>query len=96
MDNKFSINIKIGERIYPLRIERADEERIRLAAKLINEKVTSYKQKYSDRDVQDCLAMACIQFANKMLELESKADDTPVVEAVQGLNDKIEQFLQNS
>jgi cell division protein ZapA len=96
MDDKFSINIKIGERIYPLRIERADEERIRLAAKLIDEKVSSYKQKYSDRDVQDCLAMASIQFATKMLELESKADDTPVVDAVKEINDKIEQFLQGN
>ena len=53
MDDKFSINVKIGERFYPLRIDRADEERIRLAAKLINDKVTLYKQKYSDKDVQD-------------------------------------------
>lgn len=89
------INVKIGERIYPLRIDRADEERIRLAVKLINEKVTSYKQRYSDKDDQDCLSMALLQFVIKLLELESKADDTPVVSAVQDLNDRLEQILQD-
>ena len=96
MDDKFSINVKIGERIYPLRIDRADEERIRLAAKLINDKVTLYKQKYSDKDVQDCLTMASLQFVIKMLELESRNDESPVISAVAELNEKLEQLLLNA
>ena len=96
MDDKFSINVKIGERFYPLRIDRADEERIRLAAKLINDKVTLYKQKYSDKDVQDCLTMASLQFVIKMLELESRNDESPVISAVTELNEKLEQLLLNA
>lgn len=93
MDDKFSINVKIGERFYPLRIDRTDEERIRMAAKLINEKVTLYKDRYADKDIQDCLTMASLQFVIKMLELEGRQDVSPVVAAVAELNDRLEQLL---
>ncbi|HEY3388760.1 MAG TPA: cell division protein ZapA, partial [Prolixibacteraceae bacterium] len=39
MDDKLSININIADRMYPLRIDRKEEEGIRKAAKIINEKV---------------------------------------------------------
>ncbi|TAJ12435.1 cell division protein ZapA [Marinilabiliaceae bacterium JC017] len=93
MDDKLSIRVNVAERFYPLRIDRRDEERIRLAAKLINEKVLQYKQKYSDKDVQDFLAMAALQYVIKMLELESHHDVSPVVEAVRELTDKLEGIL---
>ena len=51
-----SININIADRLYPLRVDRKEEEDIRKAAKIINEKVVQYKQKYTGKDVQDCLA----------------------------------------
>ena len=43
MDDKLSIRVNVADRYYPLRIDRNDEERIRLAAKLINDKVLQYK-----------------------------------------------------
>lgn len=94
-DNKLSITVKIAERIYPLRIDFAEEERIRLAAKLINEKVNSYKEKYSDKDIQDCLTMVSLQSVLKMLELESQQDVSPMVVAVEELNQKLEQLLSD-
>ncbi len=36
---EISIKINIADRVYPLRVESAEEEVIRHAAKLINEKV---------------------------------------------------------
>ena len=56
MDDKLSININIADRLYPLRIERKEEENIRKAAKIINDKVVQYKQRYPSKDIQDCLA----------------------------------------
>ncbi|MDY6800169.1 MAG: cell division protein ZapA, partial [Bacteroidota bacterium] len=56
MDEKLSIRVNVADRYYPLKIDRSDEEKIRKAAKLINEKVLQYKQRYSDKDVQDFLA----------------------------------------
>jgi cell division protein ZapA len=93
MDDKLSIRVNVAERYYPLRIDRNDEERIRLAARLINDKVTQYKQHYADKDMQDFLAMASLQMVIKMLELENQQDDTPIVEAVKDLDKKLEELL---
>jgi cell division protein ZapA len=93
MDDKLSIRVNVAERYYPLRIDRNDEEQIRLASKLINEKVFQYKQKYADKDVQDFLAMAALQYVIKLLELESQHSETVVVDAVRVLNNKLEEIL---
>jgi cell division protein ZapA len=93
MDDKLSIRVNVAERFYPLRIDRQDEERIRLAARLINEKITQYKQRYADKDVQDFLAMAALQYVIKVLELENQHDESLVVEAVRTLERKIDDIL---
>ncbi len=93
MDEKLSIRVNIADRYYPLRIDRNDEERIRLAAKLINEKVLQYKQRYADKDVQDFLAMATLQYVIKLLELENQHDINPFIEAVQELNEQLDDIL---
>jgi len=58
MDDKLSIRVNVADRYYPLKVERENEEKIRKAARMINEKVLQYKQRYTDKDVQDFLAMA--------------------------------------
>ena len=95
MDDKLSIRVNVAERFYPLRIDRQDEERIRMAARLINEKVSQYKQRYADKDVQDFLAMAALQFVIKLLELENQHDESEMVDAVKDLNRKLEEILHN-
>jgi len=95
MDDKLSIRVNIADRYYPLRIDRNDEERIRLAAKLINEKVLQYKQRYSDKDVQDFLAMATLQYVIKLLELENQHDVNPFIEMVRDLNQQLDDVLSN-
>ncbi|MGQ1948020.1 cell division protein ZapA [Geofilum sp. OHC36d9] len=95
MDNKLSINVKVAERSYPLRVDRNDEERIRKAAKLINDKVLQYKQRYNDKDVQDFLAMAALQYVIKALELENGQDLMPVLDAVAAMDQKLEQVLSD-
>ncbi|SFE90624.1 cell division protein ZapA [Thermophagus xiamenensis] len=93
MDDKLSIRVNVADRYYPLRIDREDEEKIRKAARLINEKVLQYKQRYHDKDVQDFLAMASLQYVIKLLELENKQDYLPVIDAVKDLNDKLDAIL---
>jgi len=95
MDEKLSIRVNVADRFYPLRIDRKDEERIRLAAKMINDKVLQYKQRYSDKDVQDFLAMASLQYVIKLLELENRHDVDPMIEAVRELNDQLEDILSD-
>jgi len=82
MDDKLSIRVNVADRYYPLRVDPSDEERIRKAARLINDKVLQYKQRYNDKDVQDFLAMAALQFVIKALEGEESQDTTPLINAI--------------
>jgi len=94
MDNKLSLKVNIADRYYPLKIESKDEEKIRKAARLINDKVLQYKQRYNDKDIQDFLAMAALQFVTRMNEMEDKFDISPLEQKLQELNEELEEYLK--
>jgi len=94
MDDKLSIKVNLAERYYPLKIDRDDEEKIRRAARLINEKVLQYKQKYADKDTQDFLAMAALQFVIKVMETEDQMEMTPFEEKVKEISERMDEILK--
>jgi len=92
--DQFRINIKIEGRIYPLSIDRKDEEKYRIAAKNINETITKYKQLFRDKDAQDILAMAAFQIALAKTEISEREDKTLFIDEIKNLNDDISDFLK--
>lgn len=94
MDDKLSIRVNVADRYYPLKVEREDEEKIRRAARMINEKVLQYKQRYTDKDVQDFLAMAALQFVIRLIEEEEKLSSDYLPGALKELTQKIEAVLE--
>ena len=92
-DNKLSIRINVAERLYPLRIVMQDEERLRRAARMINDKLSQYKQRYVDRDLQDALAITALQFVVRLIELEEKHDVSPVINDLMALDKELEDYL---
>jgi cell division protein ZapA (FtsZ GTPase activity inhibitor) len=94
MDDKLSIRVNVADRYYPLKVERENEEKIRKAARMINEKVLQYKQRYSDKDVQDFLAMASLQYVIKLNEEEEKLNTDQFSEAIKELIKRIDTVLE--
>ncbi len=94
MDEKLSIRINIIDRYYPLKIDSRDEEKIRKAGKIINDKVLQYKQKYADKDAQDFLAMAALQYVTKLIELEEQENPSSLLDSIKELNEEIEVYLR--
>jgi cell division protein ZapA len=94
MEDKLSIRVNVADRYYPLKIDRNDEEKIRKAAKLINEKVIQYRQKYNDKDLQDFLAMAALQFVIKMLESENRFEIAPIIDELNELEEQFGDYLE--
>ena len=89
MDDKLSIRVNVADRYYPLKVESENEERIRKAARMINEKVLQYKQRYVDKDIQDFLAMAALQYVIRLIEIEEKESDTSLAEGLREMSEKI-------
>ncbi|OIP03435.1 MAG: hypothetical protein AUJ97_04460 [Bacteroidetes bacterium CG2_30_32_10] len=65
------ITISIADRPYRLAINNEkEEENVRKAAVLINEKLKEYSTHYAFKDKQDLLAMVVLQFAAKVMDIE--------------------------
>ena len=94
--DKLSIRVSIADRNYPLKVEREEEERIRKAARMINEKVQQYKLKYADKDLQDFLAMAALQYVIKLTEEEEKLEKDYLPETLRELIQKIDSAIDSN
>jgi cell division protein ZapA len=90
-----SIKIKIADREYPMKVKLADEERVRMAGKLINEKIKSYREQFGIDDKQDLLAMVAFDcLIDKMAADETyQAIDQTVFEKVNQLNHLVSQSI---
>jgi len=93
-DDKLTIRVNIADRYYPITIERQEEEVVRKAAKRINDTVLQYRKLYKDKDGQDFLAMAVLQYVNKLIVSEEKQNIAPFVEEIKGIESELEDYLQ--
>lgn len=89
MDEELSINVTIADRRYPMRIKRSEEEKIRKAAKIINERILQYQQRYSGKDNQDCLAMSALQFVIQVMETMEQSNISPFIKQIEEINDQL-------
>ncbi len=93
--DELSIKIKIGDREYPMKVKRHEEERVRAAGKVINDKLKSYREQFGLDDKQDLLAMTAFDcLVEKMAAEESDhAVDQSVVDKVNQLNQMVSQAI---
>ena len=92
---ELSIKIKIADREYPMKVKREDEERVRMASRLINEKLKSYRDQFGLEDKQDLLAMVAFDsLVEKMTTEEThQVIDQTVYEKVTHLNHLVSQSI---
>ncbi|GHT14004.1 hypothetical protein AGMMS4956_11080 [Bacteroidia bacterium] len=94
MEDKLSIRINIAERFYPMRIERQDEENVRLAAKMVNEKLSDIRQKQPERDLQDLLSMTSFRIALSLIEQTQNQDKNIAIKGMLDLDKKLTEYLE--
>lgn len=92
--DQFRINIRIEGRVYPLSIDRKEEERYRKAAKAVNETVGKFRKLFHDKDSQDILAMVAFQVALDHTELLERDDKSLFMDGLKDINDDISDFLR--
>jgi cell division protein ZapA (FtsZ GTPase activity inhibitor) len=72
---EISITVTISDRPYRLTVYKNEEETVKKAAKLIDQKVKEYAVHYAFKDKQDLLAMVALQFTTSLLNNENQAVD---------------------
>jgi len=92
---EISIKINIADRVYPLKVNAEEEEIIRRAAKLINDRIKEFQENYAVRDKQDLLSMCVLHYATASLKAEKKVtvEDTEVTEKVYQLDYLLTEFF---
>lgn len=63
MQELVAINILIGDRNYRIKIDPKDEETVRKAVKVIQDKIIEFKIQFAGKDMQDYIAMVLVWFA---------------------------------
>ena len=93
-ESNFRINIKIDGRNYPLNIDRRDEERYRKAAKIVNETIAEFRNRFQNNDQQDIMAMTAFQAVLNYVRMENRQDYSQFIDELKDLKDDISDFLQ--
>jgi cell division protein ZapA (FtsZ GTPase activity inhibitor) len=92
---EISIKINIADRVYPLKINSEDEENVRKAAKLVNDRLKEFQENYAVRDKQDLLSMCVLQIATEHLNLDRQQSTTSltVTQKIEQIDKKLTEFL---
>ena len=92
---EISIKINIADRVYPLKVNMEEEEIIRRAAKMINDRIKEYQDNYAVRDKQDLLSMSVLHYATATLKAEKKVmhEATEVADTVYELDRLLNDFF---
>ncbi len=92
MEHKeISIKVLIGDRQYPLKISSEEEENVRKAAKLVNERSKFYTENFSVQDKQDAIAMSALEFASE--NLNAVSNDQSISAEMEQLLIELDQYL---
>lgn len=96
-DEKFLLTLTIGDRKYPLKISKSDEEAFRNAAKTINDKINQYRVAFGanpDMTTQDFMAMTAIQALVENFSLGSKNNTKPYEDTIGSLVKELDIYLK--
>ncbi|MCQ2318918.1 MAG: cell division protein ZapA [Bacteroidales bacterium] len=69
--NDVKVNVVIAGRSYRLNVDKTEEDNVRRAVGMINERVEEYKRVYSDKDYLSLVSMVCIQLATTVVKNEN-------------------------
>ncbi|MEP7129006.1 MAG: cell division protein ZapA [Chitinophagales bacterium] len=72
MSEIISINVTIGDRMYPLKVRGEDEPVVRQAEQLLNHKYSEFQLRFSGQEKLDYLAMSSLM---NMVEVMKQQED---------------------
>lgn len=92
---EISVKINIADRIYPLKINIEEEENVRRAAKLINDRLKEFQENYAVKDKQDLLSMCVLQIATENLKLDKEQNNltSDLSGQIQIIDKKLSEYL---
>lgn len=92
--DELSLRLKIADREYPMKVKSVEEEKVRKAAKMVNEKLKVFRNQFGIDDKQDLLAMVAFDCMIKFIkEHDQHSDDGELQELLDNINQKLSEHL---
>ena len=88
------INIVVGDRTYRIRINRSDEEKVRLVIRKINDQLLQFKTNFAGKDMQDYIAMVLLWFVTEQQDGHLNPELVKVTEQLTSLETLLDQALE--
>ena len=95
LSDTLPIRITLGRQEYDIKVKRQDEEIFRKAAKMINEKLGKYEQKFIGQSYEKYLSISLLDFAVHSIRLQQDKDVSYFMESIKELSDEIDDTLSN-
>ena len=93
-NEKMKIRLNIADGIYPMTINRKDEELYRKAATMINEKVNTYRERVPGGKREDYIVMVAYEFAFELANKRWENDTLPYQKKLEELTRELEERLR--
>ncbi|MCQ2607946.1 MAG: cell division protein ZapA [Bacteroidales bacterium] len=94
MNEKQSIVLTIFDRSYSLTIPAENEEIYRNASKRINEMIERLRHQFPQKDEQDWLRLACLQFEINELSLDKELQKDELGDSIQKEVEELDEFIK--
>tara|TARA_B110000444_G_scaffold261429_1_gene313441 strand:+ start:243 stop:548 length:306 start_codon:yes stop_codon:yes gene_type:complete len=96
--DKLRIKVSIAGRIYPLSINRSEEEGIRRATVEIEKIIKQFESNYAVNDKQDLLAMCALQLSSKVENTkgENLINSSEIYSVVDSVYSEITDLIESS
>ncbi len=91
MEKSLSVNLRIDGRKYPIKAGEQEEENLRKAERLINQRINFHLKEKKIYDRLDLYAMVLIEYVYDNLKLED--NNKKLLEALSGKLKSIDDFL---
>jgi cell division protein ZapA len=95
VNQKLQIRVKIADREYPLEVSMEDEERMRKAAKLVQDRIEEFKYRMKAADMQDILAMVAFDAVNLKMKYDflGTQQENDILERLNQMERKLKEGL---
>lgn len=87
------LNIVIGDRNYRIKILPSDEETVRKALKVINDKIVEFRTQFAGKDMQDYISMVLIWYATQLKEDKSETISDELMESLLKMEKQLDEVI---
>src|SRR5688572_30812904 len=72
--SEVNIKVEIAGSVFPLKVDAEDEQNIKEAVNLINNKIAEFERKYAIKDKKDVLGMVMLQLVSQLYKQASTTE----------------------